>query len=1540
VNRHHRIVRPRRTGSVRRGAVAAIAGALVAILLPAPSDRACAQDGFRGWDHIKDPGFVVDPDRREFRNYQVGRAPQVRELLEKYESLLAEHATVPALRYLQELLDDHGASVVQVANERYVGAAEYARWILLHAPADVRAAYERLAELNGRFALERARADGDDFALRSLARRYVNALVGQEALLALAHLHRERGARRVAAYHARRLLDFAASGADDSWRDEKSRTRETQIAAEARAIAALCDGSTAGLLGPGAEADAAVPVAGAAQPLARFLADTKLQPPPVAPDVWPTYGGDTARARHAIAPLRELDLGRMFELPVEHARFARERSPLAGMPHEPVQPIRVGDRLYVNNSLSVKCFDLLSRSLIWEFEGLQARVRGRDEDGFLAVNDYDPSNDYDDPTWSKALIVGASAGGDLVLANVQVPQAANVKVHQGFRINDPCRWRGLVALDAQTGALRWEQRPLVRNTVTGRLEYPELRRRGDRDAVVPRLDVPGPVAIVDDVVFALGHFFEGAINTYLIALDLESGEPLYAVPLVIGQQELSMFNMPFQEFTTGCPSFWNGTLFCSTNVGLAAAVDATFGDLRWLAAYDALKIVPPDNYFRNRPRPVYWYNRGPLVADDLVLFTPHDSMNLISLDPATGKERFSKELPRRDNRWPSSHLVGLVGRNAVVATGGFVIAVNVEDGLLTWQYPNGPRNGAPPVELLGSGVVTDREVWLPTQDEILVLDASSGEEIDRRSWSLEEPRSLLLFPDMLIAAGKTTVDVAFDPAEALRELRQQIARDGESSERLLRIGTLERQAGDYAQATKTLRRAVELSKTTLAAGDAARVRSSLCGALRDEFEQEKRAGRLAGAQAALEEAEGVADDADTRAQIVLDLLALESAGASDDRAMKWLTRMREDFANARVSIPGLSPRPVTVAIWVGLELARRHEERGELDLALVELERVQADWPAEPLAEGDSAGLAQARVDALLERAPKSLREKYDRDATTAFASAVQASDVERLALLLRRFPSASSAPEYAARELELLRANKRPVEALAVGADILRSRPHELLARSATVELARAARDVGNPSLARALVRRLGVGPEGSVPDDLRSFAESAETQPPAGSKLDPVRDLDVDDNAVVLGSSDKPVRGEPMPEGFESVLVLEPGIDMRIARIHLPDGERRWESPLPRVRLNEYTLQVLHVAGVLVAKRGSMLVALDLETGGELWRKELPLDREVVELATASGVLLFTQRTPPREGSEGEAVELTFVEPRTGRQLGAVALSGFDARVGWLIGSGPSCVVSTYGRLGQAAEVFDAVTGARQLDPHAYPAGFDVPLLLPKSELLVLPDAKPAPGELASRQAGAQRLNAWRLGGGELAFSVDLLPIAYKLRKVYAVAEGFAVLGGTQPDARVLVVDPRSGGLVGAPTPLPRDVAEAARRVQVLGDDPTRIQVFADQRGSNPMNLVALGGNGQELWRQSLEVPKNTVQTLLPDRMLRRGGVLLLALQLQAGGKYRTEVVVLDESSGTVLDRDGFDGGRPGTRDDLVRADDYVVLRQEKTLHVMGWR
>ncbi len=1490
---------------------------------------AAGQEHFRGWDQIADPRWKFDPDKHQFRGFQAAGAPEVREGIADWESLRREGALVPALRALQTILDDHGTSALQVAADRYVGAAEYARWLLMQAPVDARAAYARLAEQIGRSAFERARADRDLFALRRVARRFANAKVGQEALMALARLHRERGANEVAAYHARRVLDFAMVPLPGE------EAASGILAAQARALVALATGQV-DLVKDSAAAGATVEVAGGSQTLQSLATSPQLAVRAPSSDLWPTYGGDTSRARQGVAPARPLDPDRSFDLQVESARWSEGRSPLKDMVHAPIQPIRLGDRLYVNNTLTVKCFDLLARELVWEYEGPQALLRGRDEDGFLSVEDFSPRSSNDDPTSSKALIAGLSAAQGVVLGNLQVPLAYNVKTLQGFRINDPCPIRGLVALDAETGALLWEQRPLEKSRVSDRLERPLRRQRGDSEGVLTRLDVQAPPAIVDDVVFALGHFIEGAVNTYIVALDLKSGEPLYVVPLATGQQELSMFNMPFQEFTLGCPAFADGTLYASTNVGLVAAVDAAFGDLRWLAEYDALRITEPNNYFRNLPRPVHWYNRGALAGPDLALFAPHDSKRLLSLDPATGITRWTRPLASPETDYPSSQLIGVTADRAVIASGGSVAALDLANGRAVWNYPDATLPRGRPLELRGTAALTDGRVWLATEDELLVLDLSNGRPLARQPWYTGEAKNLLVFPDLLLAAGQTTVRIAFDPEEALRELRAQLAR-GETLELLTRIGSLERQSGALEEASRTLAHALELAADALPV-ELLRARAARCATLRELAASYRKSGDRERFAAALIEAEALADDAQERTDLVFELLAEVAPDAADERALRWLTRLRDAFATARVMVPTLAARPVPVAICVGMELADRYERRGAIESALAELQRLQSDLPSEMLAAGESAAIAQVRVDALFAKGPPALRERYDREAETAFAAAVAAGDVERLALLLHRYPSARSAPRYVAEELLLLRTARRPLDALVVGTGILRGRTDRSLERSAEVELARAAREIGNEPLARALVARLVRDAESPLPEDLATLANDTRVALPAAGRLEAVATLTLAPNSVVLGGSERPLRGEPLPPDFDSVLVLEQGFDLAVTRLALPSGEERWRRTLRRPRQNEYALNFVQVAGVLVTKRGSQLTGIDLESGAERWTREL--DRDAAELASTSGMLLVTLRTPPTQGEEGDPVTLALIEPRSGTSVAMLDCVGTDSRASQMLATAGVGIVTSFGRRGQTVEVFDAITGARRLDAKPAPSGICTPLYLPAQQVVVLPDTRPAPGEAATRQGGVPRVVGWRLDRDEVAFEVDLLPLAYKLKTTYLAAEGLALLGGVATNAGVLLVDPATGA-ASPLQPLPPAVADSFRRILVLGEEAlVRVQGYVDWRKGGPAQLALVAGNGESLWRQDLEVPENTVQIILPDRLLRRGGALLSALQYHAGGRYRTDLIVLDEASGQVLAREGFDGGRPGQRDDLVVSGEWVALRQESTLRVLGWR
>src|SRR5690606_34611088 len=136
------------------------------------------------------------------------------------------------------------------------------------------------------------------------------------------------------------------------------------------------------------------------------------------------------------------------------------------------------------------------------------------------------------------------------------------------------------AIDKDSGKLRWRQ---VR---------PEL----PPDAFVNRLSVSAPPVVVDDRVLAVGTILEGAINLFAVCFSREDGELLWKTPIVVGQQELTMFNKPFKEFTVQMAAERDGSLFVCTNLGLFASLDTLSGDIRWVMQYESIPIMGALHY--------------------------------------------------------------------------------------------------------------------------------------------------------------------------------------------------------------------------------------------------------------------------------------------------------------------------------------------------------------------------------------------------------------------------------------------------------------------------------------------------------------------------------------------------------------------------------------------------------------------------------------------------------------------------------------------------------------------------------------------------------------------------------------------------------------------------------------------------------------------------------------------------------------------------------------------------------------------------------
>ncbi|MBI4616043.1 MAG: PQQ-binding-like beta-propeller repeat protein [Planctomycetes bacterium] len=569
----------------------------------------------------------------------------------------------------------------------YVGAAEYALRQIVRLPAEGLAAYRALHDPVARRPFEQAARDRDPSALLGVAGEFLLTSYGPRALHMAATLLLEAGDARAAEAAWRRLRRFypdmgSATGVEAGLvlaglafchaRTGRIRLLE-ELASEARRLYPETKITIGGREEPLVQAierelEAALAATLAGEPRGRANA---ADCGPVA-----DFGG----------PLRELWQVRIADaFPAQYWR--RLTPPRIPAPY-PYLPAVQGGRVYLAGQSGAAAWDLFTGKLVWAVKGGEAPTIRLES--------------AQDPVYGATVAFGVCLA---VFDSFRDNKAGMRDLQSAYPASS------LVAFDAGGGD-GGKARELWRAPSPG----------AAGQSVLSDTFLVGPPVVAGRVVAIAGTTSKQDTEVRVFAFDLGTGELLwerYLCSVVESSPRGENETRPMPPLV-GPLAEDGGTLYVSTNLGVAAALDVATGRILWLrpyaASHEGKQIQKTYENPAERPLPVPWVLSPPVVSDDLLFLLPTDvpSGALRVFDPETGAAVLRAGLWERRANDDFRYFLGTDERGGAYLSGLATAAVELgareEERVLAWRAPAG--GGLPRAR----GAVGRRLVYVPGRD--------------------------------------------------------------------------------------------------------------------------------------------------------------------------------------------------------------------------------------------------------------------------------------------------------------------------------------------------------------------------------------------------------------------------------------------------------------------------------------------------------------------------------------------------------------------------------------------------------------------------------------------------------------------------------------------------------------------------------------------------------------------------------------------------------------------------------------------------------
>jgi outer membrane protein assembly factor BamB len=1109
-----------------------------------------------------------------------------------------------------------------------------------------------------------------------------------------------------------------------------------------------------------------------------------------------------------IAAVREVrppeSLEYHWKQPLVVSRVGR-RNPFAHSPGiseapiAPVVPVVEEGVVYIADSVSVYAFDLLSGRELWRHAGPMEAI-ALDPNAHRDVFRFDYyMDDWRPRAVSPYLHAKPSLGPERLYAAVQVAEPLR-ELHRldNIPINYPLPRRRLVALDRATGELLWQQ------------ERPGLGELAFRN----RFDVAGPPMLMDGVLYVAGTVTDGAVNSYIAAFDPEDGELIWHTFLCAGQQDLTMFNRPFQEHTSSPALAADGSIFVSSNLGVVACVDAFSGRVRWLTGYEPTARRASRSPDRDQRRDIYWTNHPPVLEAGRLLVTPLDNSRLLALDPATGRTVYELDALWRNGGSLRHEVIGTGDGRMLVAGDQRVECFDASDGRMLWS--TGLQSDINDY-IIGSATLSDGHLLLPAQSGLLEVDLAADGELRRREWESGLGRRGVR---RVTAAGPVLLMIdnwyLYAAVDLERALEDALERASDSQVEMLAAAELLLSAGQFSAAETFFDRLLPDAQGAMAV----RARSG-------RLEAALRAARTVGTRERWEALLETARRLDASWEVAPEaLVGLDIMGA-DDATREWLDELAASDPERVVDLGPLTPdgeQPV------GLIAALRHLDRDTPAAAVERLQGLIARWPHHlwdgvPVREAATRRIAQ-----ILSAHGRGLYEEFERAAEDALD---RVDDATSLLAVEERYPNARAVADARLSRLAVRLSEGFALEVFEElsGASMLDADAELLALRE------RAARALGEDAYADVLAGRAPVASAPRLPAlpsgdfDLTSYEIS---------KLGKV--------------SFPPITGRASPEYDGCVL----GAVNLTGDLFLLDTQGEgvlWRNKLPK------DLAFASAGLVDFAQLGNRLFievfnerlieARSMDDGEFAWGRGLPGDSRSLVVA---GGLVLRLHTRPDDGGR------RFAVTGYGAASGAEALSVdlppcVDAR---LFTAGEHVVVFTAGDLRSDGTMVDARLSLLDIVHGALEDSVVLPGASPTVVLTLDEPPTVLLSERASTGGSGTRLLAWDPVTREVTWQSDRLAGVVTRQVLYPAGDARLLLfesgavrslpSGEMPPGAVLTpIDARDGpGLpmsAGEPVSIlgGQSVGRAPRLVMKSVSDPGRL-VVADARGAGTVTQLSL--------------------------------------------------------------------------------------------------